>query len=269
MNWAKALTAAIPAPAPSAALAVVVRSSAVRRRSRGDDSRWVRYCTTMPAMPPTIAPMAAPSPVVTGAFLIVLVRVPRVSRTNTPPYLRCTRCAASNCSRAASTLAARFMIGQEMMSNSLGRVAMLLLCLDTLGRYRVADQCFRNRPPPRYNRLDAPFACLLLHGTLHARKAPRGDVHGGGQHGDVVLGEPLCAAQALHAIERFPDALHEAERLDRARQFAVLDQEGAVAGHSGEDRFHRMHGIRVVEACHIDTPINTLDHLGDIGVTSA
>ena len=50
--------------------------------------------------------------------------------------------------------------------------------------------------------------------------------------------------------ERLGDRLGEAEVPDRARDAAVLDQEGAVLGHAGQDRLLGVDDVDVVETSH-------------------
>ena len=56
-------------------------------------------------------------------------------------------------------------------------------------------------------------------------------------------------------------ALGEAQVADRARDAAVLDEEGAVAGHAGKHLFVGLDLADVPQACHQHAALGLSDHL--------
>src|SRR5690349_17776651 len=85
---------------------------------------------------------------------------------------------------------------------------------------------------------------------------------GGGDHGAAYEAflEPEGAAE-LGVLPGFEDALVEPQVLDGPGDLAVLDQEGAVAGHAGEDGEQGVDHAQVVEA---GDPDAALDALGEL-----
>src|SRR5437868_14910795 len=85
---------------------------------------------------------------------------------------------------------------------------------------------------------------------------------GCGDHGasyEAFL-EPEGAAE-FGVLPGFEDVLVEAQVLDGPGDLAIFDQEGAVAGHAGEDGQQRVDHAQVVEA---RDPYAALDALGQL-----
>src|SRR5262245_2772606 len=77
----------------------------------------------------------------------------------------------------------------------------------------------------------------------------------------VALERSPLAADGARSSKRFEVTLGEPEVPDRPDDPAILDVEGPVAGHAGDDRELGMDRVRVVEAGHEQAALETTDEV--------
>ena len=107
---------------------------------------------------------------------------------------------------------------------------------------------------------------VRLLGPCYTCKMKATDAQRGSNRREIVAALNTFAPYGLHVREDIEDALREAEVFDGTGQLAMFDQKSAVAGHAGQERFHWMDSVRIVEASNVDAVVNSPDKFFQTGI---